>query len=946
MNFFAPGFPPASTSRRLRRAAYPGAGAGRSRRIAAGLTGVALTLSCGGDTAAPTPGPPPPPPPPAQPTTLSIAPDSVRLTALDATAQLSADLRDQNGRQMTGVTIDWAATDTLVATVTASGLVRSTGPGAATVTATAGGLSATASVLVEQVVADVIVTPPAPTVFQGDTLRLAAEARDANEHRVPEVAFVWISDDESVATVDSTGLVHAGTRGTATITARIGEVSGATRLTVTRRSIPPNPDVDVGTSHSLQGAGMSVSHAEVRFGRGEFFAAMAYGDFDDDGDTDIFYSPGDGSRNALPPELYANDGTGRFSLAPGFFGPEIAGAVHGRKALPGDFNGDGRIDVFVLGHGYDHPPFPGEAPYVLLSTENGFVLGTGLEHIIGFHHGGASADIDADGDLDVFVTENFRGPFFLINDGTGFFRQDRTRLEGIGQFEGNFTAEFVDVDGDQYVDLLVAGHEYEGFRTQILWGDESGVFSTAGATLIPEVPGYGIVVDIDVGDLDGDGARDLVINRTGDPSGAGWYRGYHLQVLRQTGTRGFSDVTRERLRQHEDPEARWFLWIRIWDVDDDGDPDLVVDDETDRNLFWTNDGTGGFGRGGLIPRNFSVDEGSSHSLQNPPFPIEHRRMRTGRPGWVVAMAYGDFSGDGHADIFYAPQDGSSGSLPAELYVGDGSGAFARDAGFAGGSPPSRRNARKVLPGDYNRDGRIDVLVLGPDDAPYTLLSTGSGYVRGETLEEYVGASQYAGAAADLDADGDLDVFLAGPPVLLINDGAGRFRRSFRPVKLDGFVLASELVDVDADGYVDLLVGGHEQDGGLTQILWGDSTGVFDSANGTVLQAVPGYGVVLDIDAADTDGDGDRDLLILRTGDGTSRGFYDGYYVQLLEQARDRRFTDATAESITGNEDGAAPSVRWLRIYDVDDDGDPDIVVDDYSTYGLILRNDGAGRFQR
>ena len=935
---------------RRRRNGARFAGASRGLRQASGTVvwvAVALTLSCGGDAAAPTPAPPPPPPPPPpQPTTLSIAPDSTRLTALDATAQLSADLRDQNGRPVAGVSIEWTASDTLVATVTGSGLVRSTGPGAATITATAGGLSATASVTVEQVVAEVIVTPLAPTVFEGDTLRLTAEGRDANEYRVPGVVFVWISDDESVATVDSAGLVRAVTRGAATITARIGEVSGTTRLTVTRRSIPPNPDVDVGTSHSLQGAGMRVSHAEVRFGRGEFFAAMAYGDFDDDGDTDIFYSPGDGSRNALPPELYANDGTGRFSLAPGFFGPEIAGAVHGRKALPGDFNGDGRIDVFVLGHGYDHPPFPGEAPYVLLSTENGFVLGTGLEHIIGFHHGGASADIDADGDLDVFVTENFRGPFFLINDGTGFFRQDRTRLEGIGQFEGNFTAELVDVDGDQYVDLLVAGHEYEGFRTQILWGDESGVFSTAGATLIPEVPGYGIVVDIDVSDLDGDGARDLVLNRTGDPSGPGWYRGYHLQVLRQMGTRGFSDITRERLRQHQDPEARWFLWIRIWDVDDDGDPDLVVDDETDRNLFWTNDGTGGFGRGGLIPRNFNVDEGSSHSLQNPPFPIEHGRVRTGRPGHAAAVAYGDFNGDGHADVFYAPQDGSSGSFAAELYTGDGSGVFDRDAGFAGGSPPSRRNARKALPGDYNGDGRIDVLVLGPDDAPYTLLSTGDGYVRGETLEEYAGTSQYAGAAADVDADGDLDVFLSDPRALLINNGEGRFRRSFRPVKLDGFVLASEFVDVDTDGYVDLLVGGHEQDSGLTQILWGDSTGVFDSANGTVLPAVPGYGVILDIDAADTDGDGDRDLVILRTGDGTSRGFYDGYYIQLLEQAGDRRFTDATAESISGNEDGSAPSVRWLRIYDVDDDGDADIVVDDYSTYGLIWRNDGAGRFQR
>ncbi|WP_419166834.1 Ig-like domain-containing protein [Candidatus Palauibacter sp.] len=257
------------TEARLRRVASASAGAGCTRRIAAGLTGVALTLSCGGETAAPTPGPPPPPPPPPpQPTTLSIAPDSVRLTALDATAQLSADLRDQNGRPMTGVSIDWAASDTLVATVTGSGLVRSTGPGAATITATAGGLSATASVTVEQVVAEVVVTPPAPTVFEGDTLRLAAEARDANDYHVPDVVFVWTSDYEAVATVDSAGLAQAVAQGTATITARTGEVSGTAAVTVTRRSIPPNPDVDVGTSHSLQSPGMRLSHPEIRFGRG------------------------------------------------------------------------------------------------------------------------------------------------------------------------------------------------------------------------------------------------------------------------------------------------------------------------------------------------------------------------------------------------------------------------------------------------------------------------------------------------------------------------------------------------------------------------------------------------------------------------------------------------------------------------------------------------------
>ena len=184
------------------------------------------TYACGDGTTEPPPDPP-------RPTTVTVSPATAELAALGATVQLSAQVQDQNGQVMSGATVAWASSATAVATVSATGLVTAAGNGTATITATSGQASGSATVTVTQEVSSVTVAPAeANFAALGDTLRLTAEALDANGSAVTGVEFSWGTNDDAVATVDGSGLVTAMANGTATITATSGGASGTATVTV------------------------------------------------------------------------------------------------------------------------------------------------------------------------------------------------------------------------------------------------------------------------------------------------------------------------------------------------------------------------------------------------------------------------------------------------------------------------------------------------------------------------------------------------------------------------------------------------------------------------------------------------------------------------------------------------------------------------------------------
>ena len=197
-------------------------------RLPAVLVAVALVWACGGDSATAPVEPPDPP----RATTVTVSPATNELTALGATVQLTAEVRDQNARVMAGATVTWTSSANSVATVDASGLVTAAGNGTATITAGAGSASGSAVVTVTQSVASVEVSPSVETIGFGSTLQLTAEAFDENGHAVAGAEFLWESSDVAVATVDALGLVRGVAEGTATIRASAGSAQGTAEIMV------------------------------------------------------------------------------------------------------------------------------------------------------------------------------------------------------------------------------------------------------------------------------------------------------------------------------------------------------------------------------------------------------------------------------------------------------------------------------------------------------------------------------------------------------------------------------------------------------------------------------------------------------------------------------------------------------------------------------------------
>jgi trimeric autotransporter adhesin len=176
---------------------------------------------------------------------VSVTPSPDTLVVLQQ-LQLTATPLDASGNPLTGRTITWDGSNDNVATVSSNGRVTALSPGSMTVSATAGGKTGTATIVVVDVpVASVELSPTTQSVVVGqNTPAFTAVTKDAGGHVLTGRTVTFNSDNTGVATIDQNSGVATGvSAGTAHITATSeGKTSNAATLTV---NPPPVSSVTV-----------------------------------------------------------------------------------------------------------------------------------------------------------------------------------------------------------------------------------------------------------------------------------------------------------------------------------------------------------------------------------------------------------------------------------------------------------------------------------------------------------------------------------------------------------------------------------------------------------------------------------------------------------------------------------------------------------------------------
>ena len=399
-------------------------------------------------------------------------------------------------------------------------------------------------------------------------------------------------------------------------------------------------------------------------------SGVAWGDFDGDGDPDLFLvnesgpltdSPESAAASPAHAALYRNDGHGTFTDVTEAAGLAVRGT--GMGAAWGDYDGDGRLDLFVSRYG-TNLLFHNEGD----GTFKDVTAHAGVGAPEGFWTGASWADYDRDGDLDLYVCGYVR------------YRYDAALA---GQTSQQYRA---------VVPYTLNPSTFPPERN-LLFRNDGGKFREVGRAARVDNP-TGRSLSAAWADFDADGWPDLyVANDISDNA-----------MFRNRGDGTFQDVSHAAWVA----DYRGAMGLAIGDWENDGDLDIFVTHWiAQENALYENQ------QGTLVatpsePMHF-VDGADLNGLG---------QIALDFVGWGTGFI--DYDNDGRLDLFvvngstFQREDDPSRLVPMtnQLFWNAGKGKGFYEVGAASGGPFAVENVgRGAAFADYDADGDVDVAMV-------------------------------------------------------------------------------------------------------------------------------------------------------------------------------------------------------------------------------------------
>ena len=477
-------------------------------------------------------------------------------------------------------------------------------------------------------------------------------------------------------------------------------------------------------------------------------------------------------------------------------------------SLFGDVDGDGDLDLVVANSDSHNRLYLWEAGAFSAS-------GTQFTTTVEATYAGVLGDVDRDGDLDfIAANNNQKNRLHRWDTATNSF--DAGTDIGI-ETDATISAELGDVNGDGYLDFVAGNNSNAQTNKLYLWDATANNFATQDPILSDMDNTYSLAL----GDADGDGDVHLM-------TGTGNFGANNLYTWNST-TPDFDAAT--SIGTELDDTKR----IALGDVDGDGDLDVVVGNDYAPTRLYLNAPT--------LFTPAAASAGIAASLN------------------ARGMGVADYDGDGDPDIYVAVSNAAN-----VLYRNNGNGTFTDVAASAGVAQTG--NGQGVSWADYDSDGDLDVFLTNNQTANFLYQNNNDGTFTDQAATAGVQDPANQGNAApwaDVDGDGDLDIYLANgnthPNRLYLNNGTGTF------TDVAGLAGVADVngnsgaawLDFDEDGDPDIYVSSSADN----KLYRNDGNNTF-----TNIAAAAGVAATTNnpsVSWGDYDGDGDADLFLSTNG---------------------------------------------------------------------------------